>query len=251
MLARRDQEARRSAIFGGVPAEALELADGGVRIKDNPEAVLPFMACGAIINANNAGLPEDLGVTLNCRYVYRPPFEVPDVERKFGNLTLTYAAQIHVAVIEIDPETGYYDIVDYAAVDDCGKRINPQIVEGQVMGATAQALGAVDARAVRLRRGRQPADAELLRLPRAARARHAAAPDRLRREPVAVHAARHEGHGRRRRRRHPRRVRRGAGRAARARRRDRLRQLRTRTTASGRCSSNPRRRAARVSVVDA
>ena len=103
----------------------------------------PFMACGAIINANNAGLPEDLGVTLNCRYVYRPPFEVPDVERKFGNLTLTYAAQVHVAMIEIDPETGYYDIVDYAAVDDCGKRINPQIVEGQVMGATAQALGGV------------------------------------------------------------------------------------------------------------
>ena len=67
---------------------------------------------------------------------------MPDIERKFGNLTLTYATQIHVAVIEIDPETGYYDIVDYAAVDDCGKRINPQIVEGQVMGATAQALGA-------------------------------------------------------------------------------------------------------------
>ncbi len=130
------------AVFGGVPAEALELADGGVRIKDNPDAFLPFMACGAIINANNAGLPEDLDVTLNCRYVYRPPFEVPDLERKFGNLTLTYAAQIHAAVIEIDPETGYYEVVDYAAVDDCGKRINPQIVEGQVMGATAQAIGA-------------------------------------------------------------------------------------------------------------
>ncbi|MGZ4292325.1 MAG: xanthine dehydrogenase family protein molybdopterin-binding subunit, partial [Gaiellaceae bacterium] len=40
------------AVFGGVPAEALELADGGVRIKDNPDAFLPFMACGAIINAN-------------------------------------------------------------------------------------------------------------------------------------------------------------------------------------------------------
>ncbi len=131
------------AVFGGVPEEALELAEGSVRIKNNPDAALPFMACGAIINANNAGLPEDLGVTLNCRYVYRPPFEVPDVEKKFGNLTLTYATQIHVAVIEIDPETGYYDIVDYAAVDDCGKRINPQIVEGQVMGATAHALGAV------------------------------------------------------------------------------------------------------------
>ena len=131
-----------SVIFGGVPEEALELADGFVRIKENPDAALPFMACGAIINANNAGLPEDLGVTLNCRYVYRPPFQVPDIERKFGNLTLTYAAQIHVVVVEIDPETGYYDIVDYAAVDDCGNRINPQIVEGQVMGATAQAIGA-------------------------------------------------------------------------------------------------------------
>ena len=214
-----------SVILGGVPVEALELADGTVRIKDNPEAALPFMACGAIINANNAGLPEDLDVTLNCRYVYRPPFEVPDVERKFGNLTLTYAAQIHAAVVEIDPETGHYEIVDYAAVDDCGIRIHPQIVEGQVMGATAQAIGAVDARGVRVRRGREPPDAQLLRLPRAARARHAAAADRLHREPVAVHAARHEGDGRGRRRRHPRRLRGGAGRAARARRRDRLRQL--------------------------
>jgi CO/xanthine dehydrogenase Mo-binding subunit len=131
-----------SVILGGVPEEALELAEGTVRIKDNPEAALPFMACGAIINANNAGLPEDLDVTLNCRYVYRPPFQVPDIERKFGNLTLTYAAQIHVAVIEIEPDTGYYEVVDYAAVDDCGLRIHPQIVEGQVMGATAQALGA-------------------------------------------------------------------------------------------------------------
>ena len=131
-----------SVILGGVPVDALELAEGTVRIKDSPEAALPFMACGAIINANNAGLPEDLDVTLNCRYVYRPPFEVPDVERKFGNLTLTYAAQIHVAVVEIDPETGHYEVIDYAAVDDCGLRIHPQIVEGQVMGATAQALGA-------------------------------------------------------------------------------------------------------------
>ena len=213
------------AVFGGVPAEALELADGGIRIKESPEAFLPFMACGAIINANNAGLPEDLGVTLNCRYVYRPPFEVPDVEKKYGNLTLTYATQIHAAVIEIDPETGYYDIVDYAAVDDCGKRINPQIVEGQVMGATAQALGAATHEQFVYDEDGNLLTPELLRLPRAACARHAAAPDRLAREPVAVHAARHEGHGRRRRRRHPCGVLGGAGRAARPRRRDGLRQL--------------------------
>jgi len=130
-----------SVVLGCEPTD-IELAEGQARISGNPEAALPFMALGAIINANNAGLPEDLDVTLNCRYVYRPPFEPPDVERKYGNLTLTYAAQVHAAVVEVDPETGVYEIVDYAAVDDCGVRINPQVVEGQVMGATAQALGA-------------------------------------------------------------------------------------------------------------
>ena len=49
---------------------------------------------------------------------------------------------MHIAVIELDPETGSYEIVDYAAVDDCGTRIHPQIVEGQVMGALAHGLGA-------------------------------------------------------------------------------------------------------------
>jgi CO/xanthine dehydrogenase Mo-binding subunit len=130
------------SVILGCSVDDLELAEGHVRMKANPEAALPLMACGAIINANNAGLPEDLDVTLNARYVYRPPFEVPDVERKYGNLTLTYAAQVHTAIVEIDPETGTYEVVDYVAIDDCGRRIHPQIVEGQVMGATAHALGA-------------------------------------------------------------------------------------------------------------
>ena len=129
-----------SMVFQCSPDD-IELADGFARIKGNPEAALPFMALGAIVNANNAGFPEDFP-TLNCRFVYRPPFDVPDKERKFGKLTLTYATQIHACVVEIDPETGVYEIVDYAAVDDCGTRINPQIVEGQVMGATAHAIGA-------------------------------------------------------------------------------------------------------------
>jgi CO/xanthine dehydrogenase Mo-binding subunit len=138
-------EIRRLAavILGAGGPDDIALEDGMARRKDNPEAALPFFACGAIINANNAGLPPELDdVTLNCRYVYRPPFQVPDVERKYGNLTLTYATQVHACVVEVDPETGHYQLVDYAAVDDCGTRINPQIVEGQVHGATAQAIGA-------------------------------------------------------------------------------------------------------------
>ncbi len=131
-----------AGVFGATPDD-IELAEGMARLKANPEAAIPFMGIGAIVNANNAILPEDVrDVTLNCRYVYVPPFSLPDFERKFGNLTLTYSTQVHVAVVEIDPETGVYDIVDYAAVDDCGTRIHPQIVEGQVHGATAHALGA-------------------------------------------------------------------------------------------------------------
>src|SRR6476661_7047889 len=119
----------------------IELADGFARMKENHEAALPFMALGAIPNMNNAGFPID-PPPMNARFVFRPQFQVPDKEKKFGNLTLTYSVQIHACVVEVDAETGVYDIVDYAAVDDCGVRVNPKIVEGQVMGATAQAIGA-------------------------------------------------------------------------------------------------------------
>ena len=125
------------------PEEAIELADGFARIKDGPpEAALPFMALGAIVNANNAFLPPDFNPTLNHRFVYRPYFGMVDTEKKTGKLTLTYATQIHACVVEVDRETGVVEIVDYAAVDDCGTRIHPQIVEGQVHGATVHAIGA-------------------------------------------------------------------------------------------------------------
>ncbi len=167
------------AVFGGLPPEAIVLEGGFAKIAENPEAAIPFMGIGAIVNANNAILPQEVRdtVTLNCRHVYVPPFEVPDKERKYGNLTLTYASQVHACVVEVDPETGAYEIVDYAAVDDCGTRIHPQIVEGQVHGATAHGARRGDARDLHLRRGREPVDAQLLRLPRAARARHAAPED--------------------------------------------------------------------------
>ena len=213
-----------SVILGCTPDD-IELAEGFARIKGNPEAALPFMALGAIINANNAGLPEDLDVTLNCRYVYRPPFEVPDVEKKYGNLTLTYATQIHVAIVEVDPETGVYEVVDYAAVDDCGVRINPQVVEGQVMGATAQALGAATHETFTY-----DEDGNLLtpnfydyHVP------HALDMPPLKtgstESPSPFTRARHEGHGRGRRRRDPRGLRRAAGRAQLPRQAGRLRQL--------------------------
>ena len=96
-----------------------------------------------VVNNNNAMLDDSLAdVSLNVRHVYRAPFEVLDTERKFGNLTLTYAAQLHIAVVEVDRDTYRPNILAYAAVDDCGTVINPQIAAGQVHGATAHGIGA-------------------------------------------------------------------------------------------------------------
>ena len=96
-----------------------------------------------LVNANSATLPPELyEITLNCRYIWRAPFKVPDKQKKYGNLTLTYASQLHIAVVEIEPDTFIPRILDYVAVDDCGTVINPPIVEGQVYGATAHGIGA-------------------------------------------------------------------------------------------------------------
>ena len=122
----------------------VEVAGGFARVRGDEERAIPFIGLANMVYANNAGLPMDLlsEVDLNCRYAYVPPFEVPDPVKKTGNLTLTYASQVHVCVVEVDEETGAVTILDYAAVDDCGRRINPMLVEGQVHGATGLGIAA-------------------------------------------------------------------------------------------------------------
>jgi len=140
----RDEILEVGAFALGAPKDDLELRDGACLVKGDPSRSIPFIGIANLIYTNNAVLPSELSskIDLNCRYVYVPPFEVPDVERKMGNLTLTYASQIHVCVVEVDEETGVVEILSYVAVDDCGKRINPQIVEGQVHGAVGLGIGA-------------------------------------------------------------------------------------------------------------
>jgi CO/xanthine dehydrogenase Mo-binding subunit len=119
------------------------LEDGHARVADDPERAVSLQWCAMKVNAANADLPDEFDdLALNCRYVYRARFEPLDVSRAYGNLTLTYSTQIHVCVVAIDPRLGEVEILDYAVVDDCGVRVNPQIVEGQVHGATAHAIGA-------------------------------------------------------------------------------------------------------------
>jgi carbon-monoxide dehydrogenase large subunit len=53
----------------------------------------------------------------------------------------TFPAGTHIAEVEIDPDTGVTDILNWVAVDDFGTVINPMIVEGQVHGGVAQGIG--------------------------------------------------------------------------------------------------------------
>ena len=55
--------------------------------------------------------------------------------------TVTWANAVHVAVVEVDAETGEVELVDYTVAHDSGPLINPKFVEGQVRGGTAQGIG--------------------------------------------------------------------------------------------------------------
>jgi 2-furoyl-CoA dehydrogenase large subunit len=127
--------------------EDLELGVGEmgpqVSVVGSPERAINFWMLSNLANCNTASVPEEFrDINLNVLHIYKPPFGMPDKEKKFGNLTLTYAPQIHIAVIEVDAETYQPAILDYAVVDDCGVAVNPKIVEGQVHGATCHGIGA-------------------------------------------------------------------------------------------------------------
>jgi carbon-monoxide dehydrogenase large subunit len=61
----------------------------------------------------------------------------------FANTTRTYSYGTHAAHVTVDPRTGRVEILDYVAVEDVGRAINPAIVHGQAIGAIAQGLGGV------------------------------------------------------------------------------------------------------------
>ena len=53
----------------------------------------------------------------------------------------TFPFGTHIAVVEVDRETGVVKLHKYFAIDDCGKLLNPMLVEGQVHGGVVQGPG--------------------------------------------------------------------------------------------------------------
>ena len=68
--------------------------------------------------------------------------------RYFSPESVTWAAGVHVATVEVDPHTGRVDVLAYHAVHDAGHEINPLIVEGQTQGGAVQGIGAALSEAI-------------------------------------------------------------------------------------------------------
>ena len=115
-------------------AKLLEAAPDDVEIED-----------GKVFVRGAPGSAVDLGkvVQASIPTFARPGVAPPDFEASAYHHvpTVTYASAVHVAQVEVDPGTGYVRLLRYVVAHDCGKVINPTIVEGQVHGGVAQGVG--------------------------------------------------------------------------------------------------------------
>jgi len=109
------------------PAD-LELSDGGVRVRGVTDRVLTLREVARAASAGRA-LATGGEPGLEALHYYAQD-------------TMTYGHGVHVAVVEVDAETGAVRILRYAVVHDIGRAINPMLVEGQIAGGLAQGLGA-------------------------------------------------------------------------------------------------------------
>ena len=111
------EDSNRRGTASADAAERLRMADLVEATGVPKSTILYYVAEGL--------LPEPVRPKPNVAY-YDPP-----------NLTWPFA--VYIATVEVDPETGVWDVLRLVAVDDCGVRINPMIVEGQIMGGLTEA----------------------------------------------------------------------------------------------------------------
>jgi carbon-monoxide dehydrogenase large subunit len=116
-----------SELLEAAPGD-LDLQDGVVTVSGAPSRRLTLreVAMAAAPGASNR--PAGMAPVLEAEYYYEPP-------------TVTWSSGTHVAAVEVDEETGFIRVLRYITVDDCGRMLNPTVVEGQIHGGVAFGLG--------------------------------------------------------------------------------------------------------------
>ena len=108
-------------------ADDLEWVLGRWQVKGDPDQGKTIQEI-ALLAHSSLELPEGVEGHLDATAVYNPP-------------NLTYPFGAYIAVVDIDPGTGHTKVRRFIAVDDCGPRINPMIVEGQIHGGLTDGIG--------------------------------------------------------------------------------------------------------------
>jgi aerobic carbon-monoxide dehydrogenase large subunit len=129
MAARKVRERARvvAAAMLEVSADDLEWLDGKWRVRGDPDQARGIAEI-AMASHSTLELPAGVEGHLDASAVYSPP-----------NLTFPFGA--YICVTDVDPGTGEVKVRRFIAVDDCGVRINPMIVEGQVHRGIADGIG--------------------------------------------------------------------------------------------------------------
>src|SRR6267143_2760606 len=121
----QDKERKIAATMLEAAAADVVYTEGTYHVKGMPAKALTIADIAA--KAYAEGLPEGMEHGLEATEFFRPP-------------QLVYPFGAHVAVVEIDRETGRVSVRDFISVDDCGVRISPMLVAGQVHGGIAQGI---------------------------------------------------------------------------------------------------------------
>ena len=106
----------------------ITLADGGAHVRGAPDRALSLTEIARTVHFRSnelRGLEPSLDATVH--FTNAQPW--------------TFTNGAHLAVVEVDVETGRVRVLRYVAVDDCGRVVNPALVEGQVCGGIVQGLG--------------------------------------------------------------------------------------------------------------
>jgi len=120
----------------------LEFIDGKVQIVGMPDANMTVAQIAGTMLARSDLLPPGMDPRPEATYVWTAPGRTQPDEMGRCKSYLTAANACHLVLVEVDPETGKVDILKYCIADDCGTRLNPANVEGNMQGGVAQGVGA-------------------------------------------------------------------------------------------------------------
>jgi carbon-monoxide dehydrogenase large subunit len=124
----RDKIVRVAAHLFEASMHDIDAADGRIFIPGTDKS-MTFRELARAVYSEIGRLPKELQEDLEATKLYDP---------YFGTAT----SATHAAMVEIDPETYEVRVARYVVAEDCGRLINPMIVDGQVHGGVAQGIGA-------------------------------------------------------------------------------------------------------------